>query len=267
MVDPAALADRGYATTPLLDGAELDRARALWAGLGVDPDLTYYTTNVHADRATARRVDLKLKAILGPAAARVLPGHEPFLAAFILKGRHGGEVSLHPDWTYTDERRHRAVLFWCPLVDADAENGTLHVVPHSHRWVHGLRGSGDFPSPVEGVADELVAERAVTVALRAGEAVVYDAALLHGSAPSRQDRPRPAAALAVAPHGAPLVHFHRDPGGPVEGHRIDESWFTTQPYGARPTGCEPVEPWDRVVRPVVMADPPTAAGDPSARRR
>ena len=250
-VDLVALSDRGFTTTPLLDADELDRARRLWADLSVDPDASYHTTNVHEDRTTARRIDLELKTLMGPAAAKALPGHVPFLAAFILKGRHGGAVGLHPDWTYTDERRYRAVLFWCPIVDTDADNGTLHVIPGSHRWVRGLRGSGDFGSPVEGVADRLLATHSETVPLRAGEAIVYDAALLHGSAPSRSDRPRPAAALAVAPVAAPLVHFHREAGGPVEGYLIDESYYTTQPHAARPVGARRLDPWDEPVRPIV----------------
>lgn len=254
MIDLDALEHEGFTTTPLLDAEELAAARALWEGLAVDPDLAYYTTNVHEDRATARRIDLALKDILGPGAARALPGHEPFLAAFILKGAHGGEVGLHPDWTYTDEREHRAVLFWCPLVDTDTANGTLYVIPRSHHWVHGLRGSGDFPSPVDGVAETLVRTRTVSVPLRAGEAIVYDAAILHGSAPSRSGRPRPAAALAVAPRGAPLVHFHREPGGPVEGFLIDESYYTTEPHAVRPHGAAAIEPWDEPVRRIDGAD-------------
>jgi hypothetical protein len=248
-VDRTALDQEGFATLRLVDGDALAELRRLWHELGVADDDPYFTTNIHTDRATARRVDLALKDLLRPATQAALPGYEPFLAAFIFKGAHGGEVGWHPDWTYTDERVHRAYLFWCPLVDTDDQHGSLRVVPGSHRWVHGLRGSGDFPEPVDG-AEELLAERSVSVRLRAGEAIVYDAAILHGSPPNASAVPRPVAAIALAPEDAGLVHFHRGPDGAVAGWAIDESWYTVQPFGEPPTGFPSLEPWDEPLRPV-----------------
>lgn len=248
-VDPTALAEQGWTTATLFDAGTAARLRDLWAGLGVPDDQAYFTSNIHTDRLTARAVDQDLKGALGPALAEALPGLEPFLAAFISKGAHSGSVGLHPDWTYTDERRHRTTLVWCPLVDTDGDNGTLHVVPGSHRWVHGLRGSGDFPSAVDGVEDLLLAQ-AVTVPLRVGQAIVYDAALLHGSSPNTSGRPRPVAAVALAPVGAQLVHFHRGDDGVTAGHAIDESWYTVQPFGRPPAGYPDYEVWDEPLRPV-----------------
>jgi hypothetical protein len=248
-LDRGALADQGWTTTTLLDHTEIDRLRDLWATLAVPDDEPYFTTNIHTDRRTARAIDQELKAVLRPALERDTPDLEPFLAAFIFKGAHGGSVSLHPDWTYTDERVHRTTLFWCPLVDTDEENGTLHVIPGSHRWVSGLRGSGAFPDVADDVAD-LLAEQRVVVPLRAGEAIVYDAAVLHGSTPNTSDRPRPVAAVALAPRGAPLVHFHRAADGPTQGWAIDEAWYTVQPFGEPPSGYPEVEPWTDPVAPL-----------------
>ena len=248
-VDRDELARRGFSITRLADSPTIARLRAMWDDLGVADDDPYFTTNIHTDRATARAIDLELKAVLGPAAQEALPGYEPFLAAFIFKGSHGGAVSWHPDWTYTDERVHRTYLFWCPLIDTDASRGTLRVVPESHRWVRGLRGSGDFPDAADGL-DDLLEAHSVSVTLEAGEAIVYDAAILHGSPPNASEIPRPAAALALAPQGAGLVHFHRRPGGPVEGWAIDESWYTVQPFGEPPTGFPRLDPWDEALVPL-----------------
>lgn len=254
-VDRRALEVDGWTTTRLFDDATAARLRARWDELGVGDETPYFTTNIHTDRATARGIDQALKAELAPGLAEALPDHEAFLAAFIFKGAHSGSVGLHPDWTYTDERHHRTTLFWCPLVDTGADNGTLHVVPGSHRWVRGLRGSGDFASAVEDVED-LLLERAVSVPLRVGEAVVYDAALIHGSPPNTTDRPRPVAAVACAPRGAPLVHFHRGPDGRTAGYAIDESWYTVQPFGEPPTGFPPYAPWDEPLVPIGVEQVP-----------
>ena len=249
------LADHGYATVPLLDRQTVNELTDLVEGLGIDPAEPYWATSVGADRATARRVDQELKERLLPlVTARLGPGLVPFLAAFIGKGAHSGRVGLHPDWTYTDERVHRAVVVWCPLVDTEEGNGAMVVVPGSHRRVRGLRGSGTFDSPVEGIEDRLWAGHVLTVPLAAGQAIVWDAALLHGSWPNDRPDPRPAAAIALAPAAADLVHFHRALGGPTEGFLIDESHYTTTPYGARPVGARPLAPWDEAIRPHRLVD-------------
>src|SRR6185436_576497 len=105
-------------------------------------------------------------------------------------------------WTYTDERRARPVFFWCPLVDAGPENGGLAVVPGSHRWLTGIRPSRSVEA-TEAVRDEIAA-LAVDLTLRAGQAVAFDPALLHGSGPNPTDEPRPAFTVAVVPRGEPL---------------------------------------------------------------
>jgi ectoine hydroxylase-related dioxygenase (phytanoyl-CoA dioxygenase family) len=184
----------------------------------------------------------------------LLAGQRPFMAAFISKGRGGGNVGLHPDWTYVDERAHRARVFWCALQDTDESNGAMVVVPGSHRTMRGLRGSGEFPSAVSEVEDALWASEVVTVPLRAGEALVWDAALLHGSWPNTTAEPRAAAAIAVVPATAPLVHFQVEPGAELAGYAVDEHWFVGEEYASRPAGYPTVEPWDGPLRPYASVD-------------
>jgi hypothetical protein len=245
VLDPAAT-DEGFHLVPLLDGQSLHRLREAFDDLGLPDDHGFHATSANGTREVARTVDRYLKAELGPALASLFPDHEPFLAAFISKGaRQGSLVDFHQDWTYTDERTHRAVILWIPLLDTTRANGTLRAVPGSHRWASGLRASGG-----QHATDPLQAELAaasIDVPLAAGTAFVYDPALIHGSDANPTDHVRPAAAIALAPRGAPLVHFHAGADGRLSGWAIDESFFTTQEFGSCPVGCDPLEPWDRLV--------------------
>jgi hypothetical protein len=244
-LDPAATAD-GYLTIGLVNRATVRRLGEAYARLDVPDGHGFHATSAHGTRETARSVDRLLKAELGPLLQRVLPDHEPFLAAFISKGaKDGGAVDFHQDWTYTDERRHRAVLVWVPLVETTQANGALRVVPGSHAWTSGLRPSG-AAHPTEPLQADF-ARRSVTLPLEAGAACVYDPALVHGSFPNPSPDVRPAAAIAVAPRDAPLVHFHVDEDDGLAGWEIDESHFTTRPFASRPVGYPPIEPWDRPV--------------------
>jgi hypothetical protein len=58
------------------------------------------------------------------------------------------------------------------------------------------------------------------------------------------------AAVALAPTGADLVHFHRPAGGPTSGWAIDESWYTLQPFGEPPHGYPSVAPWAEPIEPL-----------------
>lgn len=244
-LEPAASAD-GYLTTPLLPADVVAHLRQEFERFAPPADLGFHASSAQGSRADARAVDQLLKAVVAPFAAAVLPDHEPFLAAFISKGvAEGAVVDVHQDWTYTDERTHRAVLLWIPLVDVDAGNGALRAIPGSHRWSTGIRASGAHHATAELQGPLL--RRTETVPLAAGSAFAYDPALLHGSHPNGSGAPRPVAAIAFAPAGAPLVHFHVDPAGELTGHVIDESHYTLRPYASRPEGGAPVAPWAPLV--------------------
>jgi len=234
--------ESGFAAARLLDAHEVEALRRRYRELEVDPEHAFFASSEHAEREVARQVDHDVKAALGPALERLLPGYEPFLGAFISKGPLGwNAVELHQDWTYTLEPEQRAVIVWCPLLDVDAGDGGLQLVPGSHRWSDRLRGSGALPSPLAEVA-EAAEGKALRFSLPAGTALLYDAGVLHGSPPNCGQEVRVAAAVALAPKGAQLVHYHAEEGGPVEGYLIDEAWYTTQTFGQRPQGYRRSDP-------------------------
>lgn len=233
--------ESGWAAAPLLSGEDVLRLRRRFEDLEVDPEHAFFASSEHAPRDVARQVDQEIKRSLAPALARLLPGYEPFLGAYISKGPLGwNAVDLHQDWTYTLEPEQRAVIVWCPLLDVDEQGGALHLVPGSHRWSSHLRGSG-LPAPL-GAALEQARTQAVGFSLPAGTGLLYDAGVLHGSPPNCSEQVRVAAAVALAPRGAQLVHYHAEDDGPVEGYLIDEAWYTTQTFGERPEGYARADP-------------------------
>lgn len=208
----------------------------------------FHATSAHASRRDAQTVDRRLKALLRSDIEHLLPGHSPFLAAIITKSPESNSVvSFHQDWTYTDERSHRAVLVWIPLVDTSAANGGLRAIPGSHRWTSGLRpGGGTLPTePHQGAFGAIASE----LELEAGEALIYDPALVHGSGPNPSAHHRPALAVACAPDDARLVHGHVDVDGSLTLHTIASSYYTRFDFASMPPSQGQV-PW----APAVTAD-------------
>jgi ectoine hydroxylase-related dioxygenase (phytanoyl-CoA dioxygenase family) len=78
------------------------------------------------------------------------------------------------------------ITCWCPLDDATRENGTVQVVPGSHR--DGIR-----PHARQAGSNDLLAQVAddgVAIEAPAGSVVVFSSLLLHATGANRTDRRR-----------------------------------------------------------------------------
>jgi ectoine hydroxylase-related dioxygenase (phytanoyl-CoA dioxygenase family) len=125
--------------------------------------------------------------------------------------RHGGVNPLHQDFPYWSDaadagRIATAMLF---LDDAGVDNGTLEVVPGSHRQgVWATRTDRDPFGNLEIDVDEAGAVggdqvETVPVEVPAGSVVYFGSLLVHRSAPNRSDRERRALLFSYQPPGAP----------------------------------------------------------------
>jgi hypothetical protein len=245
-VDLQALQRDGYATATVFGPRDVRAIRAALADFDLPDDHGFFASPAFAPGTTARAFDLQVREIVAPALDALLPGYRPFMVAATTKGRRSSTpIKFHQDWTYTDERQHRPIFLWCPLVDVDEGNGALRVVPGSNRWTSAIRPSRRL-EVTERHQDQLD-RLARTLILRAGQAVVFDPATLHGSGPNPTDAERPAVTIAVAPAGAELVHFHECDDGSLVGAVVDDRFFTMHPYGTAPTGYPALAAWDRAV--------------------
>ena len=212
-------------------------------------DFDFFASCNDAPRPVAREVDLRLKALVAPVVSALLVDHTPFLAAIVCKaGRVGGSMDLHQDLTYLDERSYRSVMAWIPLVDVREDSGALEFVPGSHRWSDAIRPSGTAELATAPLQDRLV-ERARLQPASGGDVIFFDNGVIHGSTANRSPVVRPAVAVAFVPRAASLKVGFREEGGPLEAFRIDEAFFTTQPFRSRPQGYRELEPWVEALRP------------------
>jgi ectoine hydroxylase-related dioxygenase (phytanoyl-CoA dioxygenase family) len=226
MVDPAAeqaLATEGFVVRPFLPA---DAVAELLASHPRRPLTDTITTDyMDPDRAVMAATREAVAPILAAHLPGLLVDHELVMATFVAKyPGHMSSMFLHDDRTYVDERRARAVTVWIPLSDVSPEagNGTLELVPRSHRLDRGWAGSNtpDLVRPYE----RFLRDRLVPVTAEAGTAVVYDTRTLHASAANATDQLRIALACAVAPRGEPLVHVVAR-GRTIRVHRVTPAFF------------------------------------------
>jgi hypothetical protein len=139
---------------------------------------------------------------------------ELFGGSFVSKpsGSESGR-DPHQDPTTSDERRAVSLSLWIPLIDSSVLNGTVHVLPGSHRMGNHVR-----PPDVDSLDPEVrcaALEDSVPIEIDAGSILVIDGALIHHSPPNRSSRERIAAIAAVRSVGAAMRYVRSDHGRPT----------------------------------------------------
>jgi hypothetical protein len=116
-----------------------------------------------------------------------------FFDQYVVKGPEGGlPFSWHQDSGYVvgnggppDHAPY--VTCWCPLDDATIENGTVRLMPGSHR-------GGILPHDRQPGSNDLVGAPAeaegIIVEAKAGDIVAFSSLLLHATGANRTDRAR-----------------------------------------------------------------------------
>lgn len=197
-----------------------------WEGEGFSVDFWADDQDyrVKASSALSKRLDGPIR--------RLFVDHQPFLRSFLVKWPGlrdplGFPEGAHRDWMYTDERMGmQSYVVWVSLEDVTGHNGQLKVARGSHRLDDRLRGTSIDTEWLDHT--EVWDERMLAVPTRAGEAVITHGALVHGSHSNLTDEPRVAAAVAVRPSAAPLVHYRRINHAWAAEFRVDEQFFVTQ---------------------------------------
>ncbi len=227
LLDPAACADLRTAYDDLEHGEQ-------WNG---EFARGFHTTMYDARVEYRRQVFSLIDGTLSPALEPLLEDHRICLANFTVKLPGGEPVPGHLDWNFVDEARASSATVWCALEDVTAEQGALTMLHGSHRKV-------DFIRPVN-VRDydrhtSLASGDRVAVPVRAGQAVIMDNRMVHGSLGNRSDRTRVAASAVVAPRVAPLHHYWIDDDGELVRFVIDPEFFLDYEIGKDPTSSKGV---------------------------
>ncbi|HLP52783.1 MAG TPA: phytanoyl-CoA dioxygenase family protein [Chitinophagales bacterium] len=202
-------------------------------------DFTFIDKNIEYKQAVYDVVTEYFK----PHVAKWLADFRPIIANYIRKQSETGEVPLHENWAFVDERKYTSVSIWCPLVDSFEENGTLQVVPGSHKRYGEVRGPM-IPWELENIKHEIIKDYLVPMNLKAGNAVVLDDSIVHYSAINKTNQLRLAIQLILVPAEVPSIHYHMNPAKSkdnVEILEVDTEFYMQfnpwkQPEGAKCVG-------------------------------
>jgi len=212
----------------------------------------YYPSLMSPDLGYKAEAHAAVRDCMWPVLGDLLEGYEPLLGVYMVK--HPGpdtEVVPHQDWILADESIRPTMTAWTPLTPVSDESGRMRVLPGSHLWLEGLRGSPSFPTQWESDYERVRDELMEPVDISLGQAMVYDIRLLHGTPPNRSDATRVVTSLYAIPEGATPIHYYRDPeDGTVAGYEVPSDFCTRFNIGDVPQGKQFVEIRDYSIEPM-----------------
>lgn len=194
----------GFVVVDLLNEEELGVMREIYFKYHPEAEPGFFTTTFNQDPAHRRAVSADILSVVRRRTEEFFQDHKIYFCSFITKAPGPkSELILHQDMSLVDESRFNGINIWCPLVDLNAENGAIQVLPRSHRIYPTYRGSA-LPDIYDGVEAEVKA-RMESLFLRAGQAVIFDQSIMHYSPPNLSEQVRPVINTFVTHRDARII--------------------------------------------------------------
>lgn len=186
---------------------------------------------------------------------------------FIIKKKHKtSNFPLHQDWSFVDEEKYEALNLWIALQDTTIHNGGLYVIPGSHKLPNKIRGAGmlsiDYSPSHKQLKPYLE-----PVSLKAGQALLFYYAVIHGSPNNNSRSDRVILSTSVMPEQAPmLVNYYNPTQNTTEQYAMPDDFVylyddiktqsTTQPPRGILINTIPYKKYEANVREIVGLIPP-----------
>lgn len=205
----------GFVQLPLLNENEVAQLLSDYKTVSEEHDaiaIPFITTSHSNNRELILKVDTILQRVLTPAMNKHLCNHNVLFGNFLVKKTgEGSQSDPHQDITFVDERNYASISVWVALQDTDESNGCMYFLPGSHRLVHTIRPTHQYPWAYEYVKEE-IKKNAKIIPVKAGEAFVFHHGILHGSLANTSGKDRLAAVMAAYHSDAPLIHYYLPDG-------------------------------------------------------
>jgi hypothetical protein len=230
------LATTGYTNFPFLGTGEIEKLVQYYSDFQKEDPTHFYSSTHSKDTNFRKATSDHIKNIVGPLMSLSFKNYRLLGGAFVVKPPHGkGILQPHQDWNMVDEDSMRSFNLWVPLTDVNIENGAVFVLPGSHAKIKTYRGPG-IDSLFKNI--EPVAWKSLQpLPMKAGEALFYDHALLHGSPANTTSVARLGIVCGVVPDTANMqLCFQKE--GRIDVYKADEFFFMEKDPNDGPAGLQ-----------------------------
>lgn len=220
---------KGYVRVKLLDTDEVAYLKEVPDNLKHTHDNGFYTTTWLTDTAVRMETHAILMKLLVPKLDAIIQGYRYHYGNyFIKKPEENSQCEVHQDWSMVDESRHIGLTIWCALDKTTHENGCIKVLKGSHTLKNYVRGRNtyDYLRPLSKFIFRYFMK---DVYMEAGEAVIFNQRLIHGSGNNLTAVRRIGCGLAAVPLDAQIIHYAAQKDAPGRLRMLDaENDFYSQ---------------------------------------
>jgi hypothetical protein len=195
-------------------------------------------SNKYPDEDYKENTQIFLNKFLSPKLKQITNIYEIINSVFIIKPAGWGVFDYHQDWNMVDETIQRTYGIWIPLQDVNHKNGTVTILPGSHNYYPLTYRSATIPWIYDdSEIKDLIKENQEVLNLKAGEAVIFDNAIIHSTTENETADNRAAIFFGIKPYDMQLIHFygHSD-SGKIECFETTRSFFHEYDYISKPAG-------------------------------
>lgn len=195
----------GYIVMPFFCEQEIDKLKTIYDGINHNEEMLFESTSFIEDSAFKEIINRKVESIFNSKIEELFQDYKSLGTSFLTK-RVGNNTTMpiHQDWTVVDEDNYSSITCWVPLVDTIYNNGAIQVIEGSHLFSKALRGPS-VPISFEGLD---LSPFLKTIPLKAGEAIIFNHALIHSSHSNRSDNERVAVTFGLTQKEAQLLMYY-----------------------------------------------------------
>jgi len=166
-----------------------------------------------------------------------LDHYSPIIVNLFNKEHGTGEVPVHQNWTFVDEQKYTSVSIWCPLQNVSRENGTLEIVPGTHKVISDYRGPS-IPWVFDNINDVMKQKYMLPLNLKPGQVGIIDDSVIHYSGINQTHNYRKAVQLIMKPAEAATIHCYKENAEDdiVTVMEVEDDYFFDFDMWAKPTG-------------------------------
>ncbi len=217
----------GYIILPFYNAEEISALLSLYDTIQPKVSEGFFPSTFSQDKNYRTQADTQIRAVCSRSVEKYLQDIKVICGSFIVKqSMPESAMCVHQDMTLVDESKYTGINIWVPLLDLNDENGTLQVLPGSHRIYPSYRGSS-----ICGIYEECndeIKKYLIKVYPKAGEAVIFDQSIIHYSEANRSGRPRIVTNTYFTHKDATFqtCYWEKDYGSKVEIFEQDDKFMT-----------------------------------------
>jgi hypothetical protein len=226
------LEKQGFTVLPFLNETEIHELLETFRAISKNELTEFYASSHQKDLNFRKFTNDKIVNAFRRAIEAFFVDVEILGGSFIAKkAKYNEQLQPHQDWNIVDESKFRSFNIWIPLIGTTQENGAIMVMPGSHLWLKNFRHSS-IPCAYSAM-HQVLFDNMLTLNIKAGEALIYDHALIHASHPNTSENIRIACAAGIKPKEAEMLIYWNN-NGQIEEYNCDSTYFLEHNVFERP---------------------------------